>query len=92
MKSTGYLLNYIVVSLKCFKCRVCEVNENSRTEIISPTIDKQTGRRTTEEEDGMGRGVRGDQWANKTNRWNETTEKSEVINLQRQDDPTNRMH
>lgn len=37
-------------------------------------------------------GVHGDQWANKTNQWNETTEKSEVINLQRQDDPTNHMH
>lgn len=45
-----------------------------------------------EEEDGLRRGVRGDQWANKTNQWNETTEKSEVINLQRQDDPTNHMH
>lgn len=44
-----------------------------------------------EVKDGWG-GVHGDQWANKTNRWNETTEKSEVINLQRQDDPTNHMH
>ena len=45
-----------------------------------------------EVEDGSRRGVHGDQWANKTNQWNETTEKSEVINLQRQDDPTNHMH
>lgn len=46
-----------------------------------------------EVEGELGRwGVHGDQWANKTNRWNETTEKSEVINLQRQDDPTNHMH
>lgn len=40
----------------------------------------------------VGGGGHGDQWANKTNRWKETTEKSEVINLQRQDDPTNHMH
>lgn len=45
-----------------------------------------------EEDDGLRRGVCGDQWANKTNQWNETTKKSEVINLQRQDDPTNHMH
>lgn len=54
-------------------------------------ISKQ-GAGLGEEEAGLRRGVRGDQWANKTNQWNETTEKSEVINLQRQDDPTNHMH
>lgn len=63
-----------------------------RSDGTSRAIDKQTGRRTREEEDGLRRGARGDQWANKTNRWDETTEKSEVINLQRQDDPTNHMH
>lgn len=44
-----------------------------------------------EQEDGL-QERSADQWANKTNQWNATTEKSEVINLQRQDDPTNHMH
>lgn len=63
-----------------------------RTEIISLSLISKQGGGRVEEEDGLRRGVRGDQWANKTNRWDETTEKSEVINLQRQDDPTNHMH
>lgn len=83
---------YSITRLKPFLNMQLDLFLSRRTEIISPAIDKQTGRRTTEEEDGLGRGVRGDQWANKTNRWDETTKKSEVINLQRQDDPTNRMH
>lgn len=77
-----------------------------RIDAISYHIDKQRGSRGLGlgevEDGGVGSGgvggggwvggVHGDQWANKTNQWNETTEKSEVINLQRQDDPTNHMH
>lgn len=64
----------------------------ARTDIIGPlSISKQGGGRERKRT-GLRRGARADQWANKTNRWDETTEKSEVINLQRQDDPTNHMH
>lgn len=55
-------------------------------------ISKARERARASERMGSRRGARADQWANKTNQWYATTEKSEVINLQRQDDPTNHMH
>lgn len=66
----------------------------SPAELMSPAVVLISiqGGGLPQEEDGLRRGVHRDQWPNKTNQWNETTEKSEVINLQRQDDPTNRMH